>query len=762
MAVKQKTYTAGVMFGAQIIDDKIKSIKDKFFSIFIFLFLRPYVITVLIIFALEVVFIVRFTSNIFKTINDLHEKIDLLRKNYKKFNKSKSIADHNQASHHTRNKTYDGESFDYLLMRARRDSQTSLMKQDESNNEATVDVMQDYQGRESCMEITKLYRAANKLIKTLLLARTSSKQGDENKALLCYNEVANLFLDKSHNHNEKYERSTSKLRKGGFDLLLDASVDLEAIRPKSEELFSDGMLNENLAICFNNIACIYARQENFTKANHYFIESIRIEENIAMLNTNPHKSINSAENMRFALRYFNFGYSLYKQFKKFSNKRALCNISCAQFIIPIVFDSNILKTAKDAKEFLRKSKKCFKALKYKDQSNGVHNQRSFQDVCIFIRLLKQELSILTSHQFYKSQVDKSLAKLHSDIFHYIKSEDYQGEEHGGLTKYWLGRVREKQKGLWYFSKDTLLQYLLYITGLYFEKQQQDAAGYFSEQKALHYYEQSFTNPLISRVEHQFMHLAMQRIDKLIRHRREMQTYLGRIRQLEEKYKRKKRSIQVIMELSNENQYSQEVILSFVRDGIFDKLLPKDLFGLIQLRSGRNPHQVIKLEQKHLNTKIKQRILNELNYTQRMEEKVGVSFDLGRGIQKCYSEARCAGFNEPCENWIVAIVGQQQQELSPIQGYLMRRRKDPQQQQQNLIILGVGIQSGFQCRKYRRLCHLTEQGQFVNLDFEDNLFIDNNLEDYQPSYIRALNRVEATMALFDSKCEPFITENIDFT
>ena len=58
--------------------------------------------------------------------------------------------------------------------------------------------MQDYQGKESCKEVTMLYRAANKLIKTLYIARASMLQGDDNTALLSYNEVASLFLDKKN------------------------------------------------------------------------------------------------------------------------------------------------------------------------------------------------------------------------------------------------------------------------------------------------------------------------------------------------------------------------------------------------------------------------------------------------------------------------------------------------------------------------------------------------------------------------------------
>jgi hypothetical protein len=47
------------------------------------------------------------------------------------------------------------------------------------------------------MEVTKLYRAANKLIKTLSLAKTSIQEGNDNTALLSYNEVAHLFLERN-------------------------------------------------------------------------------------------------------------------------------------------------------------------------------------------------------------------------------------------------------------------------------------------------------------------------------------------------------------------------------------------------------------------------------------------------------------------------------------------------------------------------------------------------------------------------------------
>jgi len=56
--------------------------------------------------------------------------------------------------------------------------------------------MHDYQNQESCKEVTMLYRAANKLIKTIYIANIAMLQGDDNKAILNYNEVASIFSEK--------------------------------------------------------------------------------------------------------------------------------------------------------------------------------------------------------------------------------------------------------------------------------------------------------------------------------------------------------------------------------------------------------------------------------------------------------------------------------------------------------------------------------------------------------------------------------------
>ena len=71
-----------------------------------------------------------------------------------------------------------------------------------------------------------LYRAANKLIKTLYIARIAMISGDDNKAILNYNEVASIFAEKTD---------------------------------KNMKVQKENFTNQNLAICYNNIACIHAK-----------------------------------------------------------------------------------------------------------------------------------------------------------------------------------------------------------------------------------------------------------------------------------------------------------------------------------------------------------------------------------------------------------------------------------------------------------------------------------------------------------------------
>jgi hypothetical protein len=76
-----------------------------------------------------------------------------------------------------------------------------------------------------------LYRAANKLIKTIYIAHTAMIQGDDNKAILNYNEVASIFSEQKKIKVEK--------------------EDIKEVSYVSQ--------NKNLSVCYNNIACIHTK-----------------------------------------------------------------------------------------------------------------------------------------------------------------------------------------------------------------------------------------------------------------------------------------------------------------------------------------------------------------------------------------------------------------------------------------------------------------------------------------------------------------------
>lgn len=82
-----KTYAVGVMFDSELIDAKINSTQRLFVSNFISLFLVPFMLIVSAMFIVEVAFLVQFSRKIFRTINELYNKIDLLNKHYRKINK---------------------------------------------------------------------------------------------------------------------------------------------------------------------------------------------------------------------------------------------------------------------------------------------------------------------------------------------------------------------------------------------------------------------------------------------------------------------------------------------------------------------------------------------------------------------------------------------------------------------------------------------------------------------------------------------------
>lgn len=99
-----------------------------------------------------------------------------------------------------------------------------------------LDVMQDYHNNASCIEVTQLYRSANQMIKTLYVARTAMDAGHNNRAILSYSEVANLFIDKCYDEDKQHQ---------------------------------------NVGICYNNIACIKSKGMEFEYQSKYFEKAIR-------------------------------------------------------------------------------------------------------------------------------------------------------------------------------------------------------------------------------------------------------------------------------------------------------------------------------------------------------------------------------------------------------------------------------------------------------------------------------------------------------
>jgi hypothetical protein len=66
------------MFESYLIDEKIEAIQQKFFDIYLTLFVLPFLGIVCFFLVGEVIFIVWFTRKIFRTINGLYDKIEML------------------------------------------------------------------------------------------------------------------------------------------------------------------------------------------------------------------------------------------------------------------------------------------------------------------------------------------------------------------------------------------------------------------------------------------------------------------------------------------------------------------------------------------------------------------------------------------------------------------------------------------------------------------------------------------------------------
>ncbi|TNV86120.1 hypothetical protein FGO68_gene15523 [Halteria grandinella] len=759
-----KDYTLGVMFESSLIEKKITAIQHKFLRTFLVLFMAPFLTMVSFFLICEMLFLVLFTRRIFSTINDLFDKIQMLSEQHSAKMKKKVSKSFIPGSTESL-KTQEGldQSVNYSDTNGLNASMNSRIARASYEATAKLDVLQDYQGKESCMEVTKLYRAANKLIKTLSLAKTSIQQGNDNLALLNYNEVANLFQERNIIQQSKTILKDFIEQKEEWSYVNQNDKTIDASQQQDDEngvklIFKDLGLSNNLAICYNNIGCIHAKHRNKGKQNVYFQEAIRIEELIIKNNQLEKKCASIQDNMRIACKYFNFGYSLSRQYLFYVKMTAAGKLG-------YYFAKDQLGV--ESVDILKKSFMHFNSIQ---QSLTSEEQTANYAEDAVQQQIQRKRSLRDFGLKYDTdRVHNSLAKIHRDVFSYLLSGQYEEGSQG----------QSRHKGLWHFTQDILLQKLLYIIALFLEQR-----GTHFEQ-ASNYYVWSICCPLMEQLEFNLMKKSLKKLHQYAQTSLEQQIK-NKVQILLTKFAVKQKSVQIIVEMCNEQQHAHQAILGFISQQIFDNLRSNDFFGLMTLRSGKQPFAAINLERKHDNLKMKRSTLRQLNITYTRTENAATKYLMLTALQQCLRycidsaskvcpaqkiKRKNGEFISTLQNWVVAIVGQHQQELTKIEQYL----KGTQQQSNiNLIIIGVSIYDKELCDRYHTLCNMTPEGQFVNLNFNEQdeqisrLFDVNGKEENKdkkydglPSYERTFSRVQAAMQLFDSKREPYITQHIDF-
>lgn len=149
-------------------------------------------------------------------------------------------------------------------------------------------------------------------------------------------------------------------------------------------------MSKNLAICYNNIACIHTKQKNYQKQYLYFMRSIQIaEENIKLMTENKIDSASAPVETRFKLacRLYNQGYALYLQYLYLIKRNNIDDL---------LVDVDIERINQEAIKHLDMSLDYLRNLELVEMvnnNNRFQSTRSFMDMQIFMRLLKVELKI---------------------------------------------------------------------------------------------------------------------------------------------------------------------------------------------------------------------------------------------------------------------------------------------------------------------------------------------------------------------------------
>ncbi|TNV85830.1 hypothetical protein FGO68_gene14429 [Halteria grandinella] len=181
-----------------------------------------------------------------------------------------------------------------------------------------------------------------------------------------------------------------------------------------------------------------------------------------------------------------------------------------------------------------------------------HHKRSLKDIGLFIRLLRLELKISLHSRYYADKVQKCLSKVHHDIFSYLNSDQYEEGNHE--------QGQSRHKGLWHFTQDILLQKLLFIIGLFFEQRGTDL------EQASNYYVWSTSCPMIEQLELTLMKKSLKKLHRYAQTNLAQQIS-NQVQVLLSKFAVKQRSVQIIVELCNDQKYAHQPILGFIQQQV---------------------------------------------------------------------------------------------------------------------------------------------------------------------------------------------------
>lgn len=85
------------------------------------------------------------------------------------------------------------------------------------------------------------------------------------------------------------------------------------------------LMNANVGICLNNMACIHAKKKEYDKQNRCFslavkIAQDRIKKKAWKSSWKGTTSIPEEDRFKLACRQYNYGYALFKQFQRMLRK----------------------------------------------------------------------------------------------------------------------------------------------------------------------------------------------------------------------------------------------------------------------------------------------------------------------------------------------------------------------------------------------------------------------------------------------------------